>query len=258
MAKNSSLAFDTSRPPQGALGLKDIPKSDLKYFLSYFRPHLRIFFMDLVCAVFVAAVDLIYPVLSRYTLNTVVPAFKVTPHKTLVTFFVIIGIALALYFFRMLCQYFITYFGHMFGVYVESDMRRDIFFHIEKQSFSFFDKNRTGKIMSRATTDLFEVSELAHHGPEDLLISVLTIAGSFIIMLNIRWQLALVVFIITPLMVLHTSHCKSSIMNTSKGVKVQTSDINTALESSISGARVTKVFTNEEYEQGRFGRSNES
>ncbi len=256
MAKNSSLAFDTTRPPQGALGFRDIPKSDLKYFLSYFKPHMGIFLLDLFCALFIAAVDLIYPVLSRYAINTVLPAYKDYPKMTVITFFVIVGLALLLYIIRMMCHYFVTYFGHMFGVYVESDMRRDIFFHIQNQSFSFFDKNRTGKIMSRATTDLFEVSELAHHGPEDLLISVLTLLGSFIIMMSIRWQLALVIFILAPLMVMHTMISKRNIMNTSKGVKAQTSEINTALESSISGARVTKVFTNEDYEQKRFGSHN--
>lgn len=246
------------RPPVTPLKFSDISKEDFKLFISYFKPHLKLFIADLIFAVFVAAVDLLFPLVSRFTLNTLLPQYSKNQNFVLKTFVLIIAFSFGLYILRTLAHWFITYCGHVFGVAVEKDMRRDIFTHIENQSFSFFDKNRTGKIMSRATTDLFEISELAHHGPEDLLISILTLVGSFIIMLNIRWQLALVIFIALPLMILRTSFSRRSIMNASKGVKGKTADINSDLESSISGARVTKVFTNEEYEIERFERSNQA
>lgn len=141
---------------------------------------------------------------------------------------------------------------------VETDMRRDVFSHLEEQSFSFYDKNRTGKLMSRATTDLFEITELAHHGPEDFLISILTLIGSFILLLQIRMELAVIVFIFVPLTILVTILSRKKLSESSKKVKETTSEINANLESSISGIRVTKVFTNEEYEKKRFENENKN
>ena len=246
------------KPGQSPLSLKDIPKGDLRYFLSYFKPHWHLFAADLFFAVLVAAIDVCFPAASRYLLNILLPQFKDSPDYVFRTFFIIIGLFFLLYLLRTLAYWFITYFGHVFGVAVEKDMRRDIFTHIEKQSYSFFDKNRTGKIMSRATTDLFDISELAHHGPEDLLISILTLAGAFVVMLSIRWQLALVVFISLPVRIFITHTSRKHLMNSSKGVKGKTADINSDLESSISGIRVTKAFTNEEYEIKRFAESNQA
>ncbi len=246
------------KPIQGPLGLKDIPQGDFKYFLSYFKPHIGLFITDVLFAILVAAVDLIFPVISRYTLNQVLPQYQSAPEQTIRLFMLIIGGCVLLYIIRTLAHWFITYFGHVFGVYVEKDMRADIFAHIQSQSFSFFDKHRTGSLMSRATTDLFEVSELAHHGPEDLIISVLTILGAFVVMFTIRWQMAAIVIGSLVLMVTRTALSRSSLMNTSKGVKGKTADVNTQVESSISGARVTKVFTNEEHEQEKFEESNQA
>ena len=248
MAKN--------KPAQSPLSLRDIPKGDIRYFLSFFRPHLKWFVADLLCATFVAAVDVVFPVISRHTLNRLLPQFDARPDFVMRSFTLIIALCLVLYLLRTVSYWFITYFGHVFGVAVEKDMRRDIFSHIEGQSFSFFDKNRTGKIMSRATTDLFDISELAHHGPEDLLISLLTLAGAFLVMLTIRWELAVIVFVSLPVMIFVTHTSRKRLMNSSKGVKTRTAEINTELESSISGARVTQVFTNEDYEIARFERSN--
>lgn len=246
------------KPAQGPLSLKDIPKSDIRYFLSYFKPHIGLFSADLFFALLVSTVDVFFPVISRHTLNVLLPQFDSAPGRTARTFALIVLFCLALYIVRTVAYWFITYFGHVFGVAVEKDMRRDIFTHIERQSFSFFDKNRTGKIMSRATTDLFDISELAHHGPEDLVISVLTLAGAFIVMLTIRWELAVIVFVSLPLMIFLTYTSRKRLMNSSKGVKGKTAEINTDLESSISGARVTKVFTNEEYEIRQFEQSNQA
>lgn len=233
-------------------------KNDVFVFLSYFRGHAGLFAADIAFAVVISAIDIAFPVLSRHTLNGILPRYSSAPEQTAKAFAIVVAAGFALYFLRTAAQWFISYFGHLFGVYVEAAMRRDVFTHIENQGFGFFDKNRTGKIMSRASTDLFEIAELAHHGPEDLIISVLTLGGAFFVMMRIRWQLALIVFVSLPVMVLMTHFCKKRLMKTSKEVKSQTAEINAALESSISGARITKVFTNEEFEIKKFAESNAS
>lgn len=233
-----------------------VPDSDLRLFLSYFKPHFGLFIADMCCAAFISAVDLGFPMVSRYVVNSILPAFSGSPHHTMRLFILIIIILCAFYLLRFGAQWFVTYFGHLFGVYVETDMRRDIFAHIERQSFSFFDRNRTGKIMSRATYDLFEVSELAHHGPEDLFISAVTLIGALLLMLRIRWELALVILLTLPFMIFRVIFSRKSMLETSRSVKEKTAEINAELESSISGVRVTKVFTNEDYENCRFGESN--
>ncbi|WP_288516224.1 ABC transporter ATP-binding protein [uncultured Treponema sp.] len=245
------------------LSFRDVKKSEYKLFFSYFKPHKWLFFADLFCAVFVAAVDVIFPVISRFTLNKVLPQYlnsaENSVQRTVIfTFFSIIALCFLMCVLRTVAQWFITFFGHVFGVAVEKDMRRDIFEHIEKQSFSFFDKNRTGQLMSRTTTDLFEISELAHHGPEDLLISLLTLFGAFFVMVSIRWQLAVIVFVTLPLLIFAVYSSRKSLMGSSSLVKGKTAEINSAVESSISGARTTKIFTNEDYEFSKFEKSNQN
>ena len=245
------------------LSFRDVKKSEYKLFFSYFKPHKWLFFADLFCAVFVAAVDVIFPVISRFTLNKVLPQYLNSADNSfqrtvIFTFFSIIALCFLMCVLRTVAQWFITFFGHVFGVAVEKDMRRDIFEHIEKQSFSFFDKNRTGQLMSRTTTDLFEISELAHHGPEDLLISLLTLFGAFFVMFSIRWQLAVIVFVTLPLLIFAVYSSRKSLMGSSSLVKGKTAEINSAVESSISGARTTKIFTNEDYEFSKFEKSNQN
>ena len=218
----------------------------MRYFLSFFKPHRSLFIADLICAAFIAAVDLLFPMFTRYALNTFLAAAEFR------TFYIFIGGSLALYLIRMAATYFVAYFGHLFGARVEADMRRTIFNHIEKQSFAFFDRNRTGQLMSRITTDLFEVTELAHHGPEDVLISALTISGALILMTSIRPELALILAVFMPLLVLQTVLSRRHIMRASKSVKEKTAEINTAIESAVSGIRVTQIFTNEAYENKKF------
>lgn len=222
----------------------------MKFFLSYFKPHIHLFVFDLICAAFISAVDLAFPVLTRYSINTFLP------QKQFNFFYIIIAIMIGLYVLRMAANYFVTYFGHLFGARVEKDMRRDIFNHIEKQSFRFFDNHRTAKLMSHITNDLSEITELAHHGPEDVFISLLTLIGALIIMLNIRPELALMLFLFLPLLSIHTFISRKKLGNSSTKVKEEIAEINATIESSISGARVTKVFTNEEYEKIRFEKSN--
>ncbi len=245
------------------LSFRDVKKSEYKLFFSYFKPHKWLFFADLFCAVFVAAVDVIFPVISRFTLNKVLPQYlnsadNSVQRTVIFTFFSIIALCFLMCVLRTVAQWFITFFGHVFGVAVEKDMRRDIFEHIEKQSFSFFDKNRTGQLMSRTTTDLFEISELAHHGPEDLLISLLTLFGAFFVMVSIRWQLAVIVFVTLPLLIFAVYSSRKSLMGSSSLVKGKTAEINSAVESSISGARTTKIFTNEDYEFSKFEKNNQN
>lgn len=256
MAKNTKSAVLP-------LSFRDVKKSEYKLFFSYFKPHKWLFFADLFCAVFVAAVDVVFPVISRFTLNKVLPQYlnsadNSVQRTVIFTFFSIIALCFLMCVLRTVAQWFITFFGHVFGVAVEKDMRRDIFEHIEKQSFSFFDKNRTGQLMSRTTTDFFEISELAHHGPEDLLISLLTLFGAFFVMVSIRWQLAVIVFVTLPLLIFAVYSSRKSLMGSSSLVKGKTAEINSAVESSISGARTTKIFTNEDYEFSKFEKSNQN
>jgi ATP-binding cassette subfamily B protein len=164
---------------------------------------------------------------------------------------------IAIHILRMVFSWFVTYWGHTVGAYIEADMRRDLFNHLQTLPFSFYDNHRTGHIMSRVTNDLFEGTELAHHGPEDLFISFLTLAGSFIILLFMRWEMALAFLLVAPLLIVHTMKSRKRMMGASRQVKEKTAEINASLESSISGARVAKAFTNETYEKQKFRGGNE-
>ena len=228
----------------------DFSERPLKIFFSYYKPHWHLFAADMVCAVFIAAIDVAFPMFSRYALNTLIP------NHQLKTFLILVAILLAGFGLRWICNWFVNYWGHIFGNRVEQDMRRDVFDQLEKLPFSFYDTNRTGKIMSRATTDLFEITELAHHGPEDFSIAVLTILGSFFLLLKIRWELALIVIVSLPIMVFIVITSRRGFSKTSVKVKETTAEINASLESSISGIRVTKGFVNEDFERERFSSHN--
>ena len=222
----------------------------LKIFFSYYKPHLKLFIADMICAFLIAAIDVAFPMFSRYALDILIP----NGNLRIFTFFIIIlggG-----YFLRWVCNWFVNYWGHIFGNRIEQDMRRDVFSHLEKLPFSFYDTNRTGKIMARATTDLFEITELAHHGPEDFFIAVLTIFGSFFLLLKIRWELAIIVIISMPIILFIVIFSRRNLSKTSKKVKETTAEINANLESSISGIRVTKGFVNEELENKNFDAMN--
>ena len=225
-------------------------KNPIKIFFSYYKPHLKLFIADMICAFMIAAIDVAFPMFSRYALDILIP----NGNLRIFTFFIIIlggG-----YFLRWICNWFVNYWGHIFGNRIEQDMRRDVFSHLEKLPFSFYDTNRTGKIMARATTDLFEITELAHHGPEDFFIAILTIFGSFFLLLNIRWELAIIVIISMPIILFIVIFSKRNLSKTSKKVKETTAEINANLESSISGIRVTKGFVNEELENKNFDAMN--
>ena len=229
----------------------------IKRFARYYKPHLPLFLLDIGCATLVAGVDIAFPLLTNYLLKKLFPAIERTGASNLIVLFAIMIAAIFVaYILRAIMLYIVNYWGHLLGVRMEADMRRDIFSHIQTLPFSFYDKVRTGKLLARATTDLFEVSELAHHGPEDLLISSLTILGSFTAMFLIEWRIALAMLLLMPICLFFVMKTRLSLKKTSKSVKEHLANINAGIESSISGARVAKAFANEGYEVEKFEAGN--
>ena len=229
----------------------------LRRFLAYYRPHLGLFLLDLSCALVVAAVDVAFPLTTQYILRSLLPAMALD-NALVRTFVLLIGCLICAYLIRAILQYIIGYWGHRLGTYIEADMRRDIFTHIQTLPFAFYDKIRTGKLLSRVTNDLFEVTELAHHGPEDVLISTMTILGAFVAMFTIEWRLALCLLILLPVMIYFVMHTRLKMRRTSRQVKERMAEINADIESSISGARTAKAFANERYEIKKFEKGNEN
>ena len=230
---------------------KNFNRKPLAVFLSYFEPHWRPFLIDMLCATAVAVIDLIFPIVSRSSMQ------RLLPERLFTTFFVVMGIILIAYVIKGLLYYAITVVGHGMGVLVEADMRRDVFSHMQQLSFSFYDKNRTGVLMSRVTNDLFDITELSHHGPENVMICTLTILGSLIVMFFIRWELALVLLIILPLCLIFTLKQRERMTSASIEVRKKTAEINAAIESGISGVRTAKAFANETEEMRKFDSSND-
>ncbi len=223
----------------------------LRIFIGYFKPHKKLFALDMTCALIVALVDLAFPLVSRTAMNELLPQSAYT------TFFVVMGIMALAYFIRACLQYVICYWGHTFGIRVEADIRRDLFRHMQNLGYEFYDRNRTGQLMSRLTSDLFEVTELAHHGPEDLIISLLTIVGAMVVMFSIEWRLALTVSIILPILLVVVIVRRRKMSAASKNVKSRIASINAQIESSLSGIRTAKAFANEDVEFDRFSDANE-
>ena len=220
-------------------------------FLSYYKPHLKLFILDMACALGIALVDLAFPWASRQALN------ELLPQSLYAAFFTVMGILLAAYALRSVMYFIVTYWGHMMGVRIEADIRRDLFGHMQDLSFSFYDKNRTGQLMSRATNDLFEITELAHHGPEDLFISAITLIGALCMMVAIQWKLALIVFAVVPIFVAFTIVQRRRMMAASVRQKQTMAGINGQLESAISGMRTAKAFASEGQEEEKFRAANE-
>lgn len=225
--------------------------SPLRIFLSYFRAHRRLFALDICCALGIAAIDLSFPLATRKAL------YDLLPNEKYGVFFAIMAIVVAFYVVRAFLNYIVCYFGHTFGIRVEADIRADLFRHLQEMSFDFYDANRTGQLMSRLTADLFELTELAHHGPEDLLTSTITIIGALIVMATIRWELALVVALLIPVFLVVVFSMRGRMSRVSVTVKQKTGHINTEIESSLSGIRTAKAFANEEVENARFRAANE-
>ena len=226
-------------------------KSPLAIFLSYFKRHWKLFLVDILCAVLVAAVDLAFPLVTRSAL------YDLLPQGMYRTFFLIMVAALCCYLLRSFLYYIICYFGHTFGIRVEADIRSDLFRHLQTMGFDFYNKNRTGQLMSRLTSDLFDLTELAHHGPEDLLTATLTIIGALVVMASIRWELAVVVAVTIPIFLFTVMTMRKKMGSVSAEVKKKVAHINTEIESSLSGIRTAKAFANEELENARFSAANE-
>ena len=226
-------------------------KRPLAIFLSYFRPHRRLFALDITCAFMISLVDLAFPLISRTAM------YQWLPQQQYRTFFIVMGIVVLAFVLRSFLCFVVGYWGHTFGIRVEADIRRDLFRHMQELGFDFYDRNRTGQLMSRLTSDLFEVTELAHHGPEDLFISAVTIVGALIVMFSIQWRLALVVSLIIPIFMVVVMYRRRQMSAASRAAKQKTGVINAEIESGLSGVRTTKAFANEEKQQTRFDGANE-
>ena len=226
-------------------------RKPLSILLSYFEPHRGLFILDLVCATIVALIDLAFPLVTRRSM------YDLLPNQQYQTFFLVMAAMMAAFLVRALLYYVIAYWGHTFGILVEADIRRDLFTHVQELDVSFFDHNRTGQLMSRLTSDLFEITELAHHGPEDLLISTLTILGALGIMASIEWRLTLVVACILPVFLLTIMSRRRRMSAASRNEKQKTAAINVGIESSLSGVRTARAFANESAEIDKFNAANE-
>lgn len=220
-------------------------------FMSYIAGHKKLFGIDMLCALLVALIDLIFPYVSRYSMKVMLP------NKLYATFFMVMAVLVLAYVLKAGLYYVITVIGHKMGVLVESDMRRDVFTHMQSLSFSYYDHNRTGVLMSRITSDLFEITELAHHGPENIVICTLTIVGALAVMFAMQWQLALVITLALPLCAWFTIKQRIKMKEANIEVKRKTAEIYSAIESSISGIRTAKAFANEDQESDKFDRANE-
>ena len=229
----------------------DYKAPPLKIFARYIGRHRGLFLLDMACSVAVALVDLIFPYVSRKSMYTLLP------EKQYKAFFAVMLLMAGAYVLKAALNYVIVVYGHRMGVLTESDMRRDLFRHMQSLSFSYYDRNRTGVLMSHITSDLFDVTELAHHGPENLLICALTFFGSLIVMLTISWRLALALFLVLSVSVWFTLSQRMRMRRANIEVKRKTGEIYSAIESSISGIRTAKAFANEEWESGKFDAANE-
>ena len=230
---------------------RDCSGRPLRLFLTFYRPHRRLFALDLLFSLLSCLADLAFPYVSRQAMQHLLPLglFR--------TFFAIMAALLAAYLLKAVFKYAVTVIGHQCGVLIEADMRQELFEHLQTMSFRFFDCNRTGVLMSRMTSDLFSITELAHHGPEDLMISLLTIVGALAVMFTIEWRLALVVCVILPILLIVVITRRRKMSRVSRGVKKRTAAINAEIESSLSGIRTAKAFANEAVEFGKFSEAND-
>ena len=227
----------------------------LKKFVHYYKPYRGVFVFDLVCASFISLVDLAYPQLLRTLTKTLFTRDKDTILHILP---IVALILLAAYIVQALCRYYVTCQGHIMGARMERDMRKELFDHYEKLSFSFYDKNNTGQMMSRLVSDLFDISEFAHHGPENLFISVVKIAGSFVFLFLIQWRLAIILLCVAVVMILFSLKQNKRMQATFMDNRRKIGDINATLQDSLAGIRIVQAFTNERIERDKFHHGNEA
>lgn len=222
----------------------------IRRFISFYRPHIKLFTIDMICAVLVAACDLFYPIIAKEIIN------KYVPNKNLRLIIVWAAALLVIYLLKYLFNFVVSYYGHIVGIRMQADMRRDMFRHLQKMPFSFYDENKTGSIMSRLINDLNEVSELAHHGPEDLFLSVLMFIGSFIMLSSINIYLTLIVFASVPFIILFSTLMRTAMMNAFKRSREQIAEVNSNIETAIAGIRVSRAYTARDHENAKFEKEN--
>ncbi|WP_288394920.1 ABC transporter ATP-binding protein [uncultured Vagococcus sp.] len=222
-----------------------------KRFFAYYKPYKALFILDFTCAVIAALLELSFPVIVNQVID------KIMPLENLKLIFMVSTLLLFFYIVNTVLQYVVVYFGHRLGANIETDMRDELFAHFQKQPFEFYDNQKTGKLMSRLTSDLFEISELAHHGPEDVFITIMTLVGSFLLMFNIHPQLALATAIMVPFITVALAYFNKRMTRVNTQIYENLGEFNAGIEASVSGIRVTQAFANEEFEKQRFGRLNQ-
>lgn len=223
----------------------------LKRFFSYYRPYKSLFLLDFCCAILAGILELAFPIAVNQVIDTIMP-------QNNFRYVILASIGLfAFYIINTVLQYIVVYYGHKLGVNIETDMRRELFGHLQKQSFEYYDNQKTGKLISRLTTDLFEISEVAHHGPEDVFITIMTLAGSFLLMLNMHVKLALATFALIPLISLALIFFNKKMTNVNTEIYDNLGEFNAGVEAAVSGIRVTQSFARENFEAQRFNRLSE-
>ena len=218
----------------------------LKEFFSYYKPYKKLFSIDFGCAILSGVLELLFPIAVNKVIDTVLPTGN---FKTII---LVCSLLFALYLFSMTLNYIVVYLGHTLGINIETDMRRKLFAHLQKHSFEYYDEKKTGELMSRLTTDLFDISEVAHHGPEDVFITVMSICGAFVLMWNVHEQLAIGTIILIPILAIGLSIFNKKMKNVNRKIYSQLGEFNAGLENSLSGIRVVKAFANEEFEKKIF------
>ncbi len=222
----------------------------IKRFIAYYKPHRVLFIIDMLCSVIIALCDLIYPIIAKNIINVYVPARALNAilyAALLLTFIYLLKYAL---------NYYVCYWGHVVGVRMQADMRRDLFAHLEKLPFSFFDETKSGTLMSRLISDLFEVSELAHHGPEQLILSVMMLVGSFVMLSMINLPLTLIIFCVVPLIICFAVLLRRKMRDAFRRSREQIAEVNANIETALSGIRVSRAYTTEPQELQKFEREN--
>ncbi|WP_342506820.1 ABC transporter ATP-binding protein [Sporosarcina sp. FSL K6-2383] len=222
----------------------------IKKFFSYYKPHKRLFVIDFSSAIFVALLDLAFPVAVKWFIDDLLPTGN---WGKIISVSILL---LLVYLLSTVLQYIVSYLGHKLGINIETDMRQKLFNHVQRQSFRFFDNTKTGHIMSRITNDLFDIGELAHHGPEDIFIAIMTVIGAFAIMYTINPELAIIAIIMVPFLIILVTFCNKKMNAAWQNMYGKIADVNARVEDSVSGSRVVKSFTNEEFEIARFREDN--
>ncbi|MEN2454674.1 ABC transporter ATP-binding protein, partial [Bacillus sp. JR_15] len=223
----------------------------LKRFFSYYKPYMGLFILDFSCAVIAALLELSFPLAISMVVDDLLP------NRNWEMILIWSGILLAVYVVSSAMNYVVTYFGHKLGINIETDMRSQLFTHVQKMSFRFFDQKKTGKLVSRMTNDLMDIGEIAHHGPEDLFIAMMTLTGAFALMLSINWQLAVLTFLIVPFLIGLSVYFTKKMSIAFDHMFSSIGQFHARVENNVSGIRVVKAFGNETHEVDRFIEHNE-